>query len=336
MNTRVFFRADGNSQIGLGHVFRALALAEMLREDFDCQFLIRNPLPEIKDQILTICNDIYELPETQNDVSEARYINDYLLEPTDIVVLDGYHFDTNYQILMKGKDCRIVCIDDIPQYHFVADAIINHTGGISARQYSTEETTQLFIGPEYALLRQPFITAATKKDFSNWEKAIFLCLGGADPENDTLKILQRLDVFNQTEKIYLVTGVAYKHQATLEEFIKKSALTIKQLSNLTAEEMVKVMKRCPSAICPPSTIAYEYLSVGGKLYLHQIADNQTLIKNYLLNNNLAYDIAEFPINNSARVLETIRQQEQFFNGENKKNILNIFQNLGYGYSMRTS
>jgi len=336
MHNRVFFRADGNSKMGLGHVFRSLALAEMIREDFDCQFLIRNPLPEIKEHILTICSDIYELPDTQNDVSEARYINDYLLEPTDIIVLDGYHFETNYQILMKGKGCRIVCIDDIPQHHFVADAIINHTGGISSRQYSTEEMTRIFIGPEYALLRQPFITAATKKDFSNWEKAIFVCLGGADPENDTLKILQRLDNLNQTEKVYLVTGAAYKHQAALDNFRKRSALTIKQLSNLTAEEMVTVMKRCPSAICPPSTIAYEYLSIGGKLYLHQIADNQLLIKNYLLKNNLAFDIAEFPVSDSAMVLETIRQQEKLFNGENKKNILNIFQNLGYGYPMRTS
>ena len=37
-------RADGNSRIGLGHVMRLLALAEILRPDFAEQlFLIREP-----------------------------------------------------------------------------------------------------------------------------------------------------------------------------------------------------------------------------------------------------------------------------------------------------
>ena len=33
---KVVLRADGNSKIGLGHVYRLLALAEMLKEDFEC------------------------------------------------------------------------------------------------------------------------------------------------------------------------------------------------------------------------------------------------------------------------------------------------------------
>ena len=30
---KIYFRADGNSRMGLGHVIRSLALAEMLRDD---------------------------------------------------------------------------------------------------------------------------------------------------------------------------------------------------------------------------------------------------------------------------------------------------------------
>ena len=42
MKQRVYFRADGHAKMGLGHVIRSLALAEMLKEDFDCYFIIRS------------------------------------------------------------------------------------------------------------------------------------------------------------------------------------------------------------------------------------------------------------------------------------------------------
>ena len=42
-----------------------------------------------------------------------------------IVVLDGYHFDTNYQTKIKQKGCKLVCIDDLHDKHFVADIIIH-------------------------------------------------------------------------------------------------------------------------------------------------------------------------------------------------------------------
>ena len=41
MKPKIYIRADGNSGIGLGHVIRSLALAEMLKEDFNCIFATR-------------------------------------------------------------------------------------------------------------------------------------------------------------------------------------------------------------------------------------------------------------------------------------------------------
>jgi spore coat polysaccharide biosynthesis predicted glycosyltransferase SpsG len=48
-------------------------------------------------------------------------------------------------------------------HHFVADAVINHAGGIEASRYSVEPYTQLCLGPAYALLRKPFIEAAKRE-----------------------------------------------------------------------------------------------------------------------------------------------------------------------------
>ena len=65
---RIYFRADGNAQIGLGHVIRSLALAEILKDEFACHFIIRKPLQTLKEEILKVCKSIIILPETTNDI----------------------------------------------------------------------------------------------------------------------------------------------------------------------------------------------------------------------------------------------------------------------------
>lgn len=69
----------------------------MLTDDFECHFIICNPLPDLKRQILEICETITELPETREDKAEASYLTDPLLSGEEIILLDSYHFRANYQ-----------------------------------------------------------------------------------------------------------------------------------------------------------------------------------------------------------------------------------------------
>ena len=68
MKTQIYFRADGHSKMGLGHVVRSLALADCLKDQFDCRFIIRNPSDSIRTLIEKSCSEIYELPELTNGV----------------------------------------------------------------------------------------------------------------------------------------------------------------------------------------------------------------------------------------------------------------------------
>ena len=43
MKKRILFRADANVQIGYGHFVRTLALADMLKDDFECVFYTQEP-----------------------------------------------------------------------------------------------------------------------------------------------------------------------------------------------------------------------------------------------------------------------------------------------------
>jgi UDP-2,4-diacetamido-2,4,6-trideoxy-beta-L-altropyranose hydrolase len=322
---KIYFRADGNAQMGLGHVFRSLALAEMLNENFDCHFVIRNPLPILKTQILAVCNTIIELSETDDFTSEIHQLLS-IINKNEIIVLDGYQFVTDYQKTFKNQGIKIVCIDDIYAYHFVADAVINHAGGIAKTDYSAAEETQFYLGLEYALLRKSFRAIAKNKveKFDN----LFICLGGADPKNDTLEILKKVEQTGETNTCYLVVGGAYLHQKALENFLEKTTLKVELLSNLSADDMVFYMNQCARAITPPSTVSYEYLSTGGLLYLKVIADNQMNINQYFLEANLALNFeADFGNYDKNSIDIFLKNQLNLFDGNQQKRFLNIFYNL---------
>lgn len=324
---RVYFRADGNAKMGLGHVFRSLALAEMLAQDFHCTFIIRQPLPILRQQILEICDELLELP-TSDTLSEAKYLTTHHLESDDIIVLDGYHFTTDYQQVIKNTGTKVVCIDDIKSYHFVADAVINHAGGLTPMDYSTADDTVLFLGLEYALLRQPFRVAAAHRQSVGNTEHLFICLGGADPKNDTLAVLQHCEKIDAIVQIHLVLGGAYLHENALKDYLSSSNLRITIHRNLDAEQMVALMQQCGTAITPPSTIAYEYLSVGGTLFLKVIADNQLNINRYFLETGLAFSFEkDFMKIKNEQIEKALEQQRIAFDGQTQARYLELFHNL---------
>src|ERR1035437_10795092 len=88
---RIFFRADGSSKIGLGHVVRCLALIEMLNRDFECIFLIKDADEKIKHLIERNCK-LIELRSSDFDKEVLEVLN--IVTGNDIVVLDGYCFNS--------------------------------------------------------------------------------------------------------------------------------------------------------------------------------------------------------------------------------------------------
>src|SRR5690606_30136060 len=179
---------------------------------------------------------------------EAQMLADKYLSGEEIVVLDGYHFQTEYQRIIKNTGCKLVCIDDIHAYHFVADAVINHAPGLISDKYSGESCTKYFLGLKYALLRKPFRTLPNEKNYQNRQENVFICLGGADPYNDTLKVVKRCESAGILNTFYVVIGPAYNFKDELYEYVKSSKLDIELLFNVSAEKIAQCMQRCKYAI----------------------------------------------------------------------------------------
>jgi len=320
MKPKIYIRADGNPEIGLGHVIRSLALAEMLKEDFCCIFATRFLTDYIDMEARKVCEDIIKLPETEEHFDEFLSV----LSGDEIVVLDNYFFTTEYQRKIKDKGCKLVCIDDMHDKHFVADVVINHAGGVQKEAYFVAPYTSLFLGTDYALLRPEFL----ERNKKNEDSSLLVCLGGADKENVTLQILKLLEEKHFTHSCYVVVGDAFQYQQDLLEFQHSSKLNIEILKKLSAQEMADMMSKCKYAICPPSTVSFEYLSKrGGELYLKKIADNQKYIYDFYVKNDIAFDISELFVNDPIRLKNAVETQRKYFDGQSNKRIKSIFMKL---------
>lgn len=331
----LLFRADGNRHIGLGHVVRSLALAEMLQPDFKCLFAIRAPSESLAQQIKDSGSEVLALPENTNYLTEARQLIQKLAGSAPAVVLDGYQFTTDYQQTLRPH-FKLICLDDIHAIHFVADAVINPAGGVAESSYSKEIYTKIYTGPEYALLRPPFLEAANQDRTIKNSRRFFLNMGGADPENYTLRLLQniaRQPDMNLAEVAVVVGGV-YRHLPELDAFCAQyQQITIH--SQLSAAAICQLMQTCDVAILPPSSVAYEWCSVRGPLFVIRTADNQKNIESFLIKNGLAFSYADFSriipeiTNGSPIVQEQMQKQQQFFDGNSAARLRKIFQQLIY-------
>lgn len=255
---KIYFRADAGPNIGYGHYIRSLALADMLKQDFDCTMFTQMPTDYQLRECETVCS-IVALPE---DDSKFDTFLDYL-RGDEIVVLDNYFYTTGYQRAIKAKGCKLVCIDDMHDKHYVADVVINH-GCTDASLFDVEPYTRLCLGMDYALLRRPFRNPMKCDRVPN---SYAICFGGADARNLTCEHAKELNKRNC--RIFAIVGDSYQFEDTL-----KTLPNVDIRKRLSAEEMASLFSSVENVICSASTTCFEALACGARVYAGWYVDNQ--------------------------------------------------------------
>ena len=318
----ILFRADGNAQIGLGHVMRSLALAQMLSDDFDRRFAIHLPSPELTAMLLNKGIPVVVLPT--GGVSEFLST----LNANDIVVLDGYFFDEVFQKAVKNKVGKLVFIDDLVQGHQVADVLINHTAGIPVSEYDAEPYTRFLLGPDYALVNPRF----QPQPLSMSTPTIFVNLGGADPMNISHDLVSWLVATHPDRLVRVALGGANQHRLSFAQF-PDSQVTV--LSGLSVVKMVEEITRCQLALVSCSTVAYEVATVGRPFIGILTADNQARLARFFTDNQLALGVLTLPLDLaqlSALLIRpnpetSIEQQRRYLDGRAAERLRRVFREL---------
>ncbi|MFN3404419.1 MAG: UDP-2,4-diacetamido-2,4,6-trideoxy-beta-L-altropyranose hydrolase [Cytophagaceae bacterium] len=334
MNHRVLFRVDGSSEIGLGHLTRCLALSDIISNLFEISFVIRKEYSGLLSPLINKRYNIIELESPFRFSSgEARSFS-LLINQSDIVVLDGYFFDTEYQQILKEKKCRLVCIDDMHSIKFVSDAVINHSNSADENDYHISDNTKLYLGFDYLLLRREFLMEIEKPRILPENKTIFICFGGADPNNLTLKSARAVFNTGYFDEIKIVIGKAYLFQKELNEYIKGK--NIKILSGLSASAMCEEMHSSRMALVPSSTVALEVFCIGLNTVLGYYVDNQKEFLNYAHEKRLGYSVGSFLDISEKELSDAImnnvdnnsyKVQKEMISGNPEKNLIKIFTDL---------
>lgn len=270
---KIYFRADASATIGYGHFTRTLALADMLKDDFDCTFFTCHPTSYQVSEMEKVCPFV--------TLQEKTHYDDFLsyLQGDEIVVLDNYFYDTDYQRAIKAKGCKLVCVDDIHDKHYVADVVINH-GLTNPGLFDVEPYTRLCLGFDWALLRKPFLEAAKRKSASSDRIGkIAVCFGGSDIHDITGYFVNQALRQCTVNSITAVVGDAYTHRSSC---VQDGRLVYR--SRLTAQEMADLFRGSDLVICSASSVCIEALACGAKVAAGWYVDNQREFYDLLTSN----------------------------------------------------
>lgn len=263
MMQKIYFRADASVSIGYGHFIRTLALADMLKDNFECTFFTCHPTFYQVSEIEKVCSLII--------LQEGTHYDDFLahLQGDEIVVLDNYFFTTDYQCAIKAKGCRLVCIDDMHDKHYVADVVINH-GQTNSMLFDVEPYTKLCLGFDWVLLRKPFLEATNRKRISSDSlEKVAICFGGSDIHDMTGYFVNQTLKFPEVRCVTAVVGDAYKSHSK-----EKADKRLVYRSRLTAEEMADLFCNSDLVICSASSVCIEALACGSKVAVGWYVHNQ--------------------------------------------------------------
>ncbi len=332
LNKKVIIRVDGNSSIGLGHVYRGIALAHMLKEEFAIEFVTRinTTISPIKESGF---NYKY-IPKVIDFSEEPIWLKENYSIDT-IVVLDGYDFKQAYQQKIKDFGFRLVYIDDLAEGIQKADIVVNHSPGINKSDYLTENYTKLALGLKYALLRKLFAKFNRKVIKHRDEiKNVFILFGGVDNHDFSFKTTKEVIKSNNIREVNVVLGAAYQGKAIFD--LEDSRISIH--NNLSEQEVFELMKGSDLAIVPASTTSIELASLGIPMILGYYVDNQKSIYDGFMKNKAVTGIEDFntldfnilndiirSLNRSPKLNEQSQNLFKLFAGSPKHNILQLFE-----------
>lgn len=291
---RLVFRADGSARIGLGHVVRSLALADWLRGLAPGVFVVREPTAAVTQLIVEAGWAVQALPAGLTPLAEADWLATGFLQPSDVLVLDGYDFGLAYQQRVRQSGCALVSIDDLRAWPVVADVLINHSPGVRAVDYQAPATSRLLLGPAFSLLRRPFLAAAAPPQAASSATSALICFGGADPLGLTTRTLAALLALSSLQQVSIVVGEAFGDLVALQVLMAqypKHLITLHR--NVGAAELVALLQAHTVVVVPASTVLIEALVLGRPALTGYYAANQQPLAAYVHAHRQAFSVGNF-------------------------------------------
>lgn len=327
----LIIRADANSKIGIGHVMRCIALTQEWRRRGGSAVLVGNIVSEAMLKTLThfgISHVSVEksYPESTND------INTLLAEASKApagswIALDGYFLDTAYQKEVRSKFSNTLVIDD---YHhlgsYECSVLLNQNLDAEKMSYVINNNAIILAGAKYTMLRDEFRSArsATVKRIKKAKTSILLSMGGADPHNTSLTVLEALASLSEQIKCTLVVGPTNPYRKYLDRFQDSSKMDLEILANV--KNMSELIAGHDLFLGAGGSSCWEACCIGTPLAIITTAENQLEIAKALEKNGAALylgDAATITNNDISNAIQKLISDPAYLNALAEKAAITI-------------
>jgi UDP-2,4-diacetamido-2,4,6-trideoxy-beta-L-altropyranose hydrolase len=267
--------------MGTGHIMRCLALAQAWKgAGGRAAFASESSISDIVRHLDQECFPVHHIkacPGSKEDAALTAELADSI--GACFVVVDGYQFDAEYQKALVNAGQRLLVIDDNGHAKFYwAELVLNQNIYANEDLYRKRDCkTRLLLGPDYVLLRQEFWSMRGRLR-SNPDRVgkILVTLGGSDPGNVTLKIINALREIDLPEsELTVVVGAGNANIDALTNASNACKIPLKILKNVS--DMAELMASADIAIISGGTTSYETAFMGLPSLIVIIADNQIAV-----------------------------------------------------------
>lgn len=276
----ILFRADGNPQIGSGHVMRCLSIADAAKDQgLECRFAVADGsfFSTIRERGFgcEVLDTDYRHMDAERDALARLLLRDGLAA----VVVDSYFVTPEY-LAWLGQFADVTYIDDLAAFAYPVKNLVNYNiygpeldyeglykaAGIPAPQF--------LLGPRYAPLRKQFQNIPSRAA-RRAAADILVSTGGADPEHMALRIVRHLGGWSPEPpyRFHFVVGGMSPDVQALRQIAKKCPWM--QLHE-NVQDMAGLMCRCDLAIAAAGSTLYELCACGVPTITYAFADNQLL------------------------------------------------------------
>ncbi len=283
MNKNLIIRADATTRIGTGHIMRCIALAQAWQDrGGDVTFLSHCDSEALRQRIIDEGFDFINIEKPCPDPNDLSFtldmlsaISHQLSATSPWLALDGYHFTPDYQKVIRENGYKLLVIDDMAHLaHYHADILLNQNIHASSLNYSCDKDTVKLLGCEYVLLRREFLKYKDwKREIPEKAKKILVTMGGADPDNVTLKIIKALNSLNDSDlKVKIIAGPANPNINTLEKELHLSPFNCELLCGVS--NMPELMAWSDMAVTAAGSTCWELAFMGVPSITVVISGNQ--------------------------------------------------------------
>ncbi len=277
----VLVRADGNAEMGAGHLMRCLALAQAWGARGGRAVFVSHCPSDLRRRITSAGIDVIPLDRPHPDPVDLRTTLASLHEIARAqaarpwMVLDGPHFDPAYQHAIREREFPLLVVDDTAELpHYDADVLLNQNIGADRMPYRCSPTTVLLLGPRYVQLRREFRPWADRyRETPAVARRVLVTLGGGDSGTVASMAMRALALagIDQIETAVLA-GAANPRRRELEVLATAMPYAARVVHN--ASDMPELMAWADLAIAAGGTTCWELAFMGVPSLLLVLAENQ--------------------------------------------------------------